>query len=241
MGHTSAIGRRVALAAAAGLAVASAGAALAAPATAATGKIREAGTTEVVKNSYVVVLKDTAALRSRGVAGSASELVERYGGRTGRTYSHALKGFEVSVGATAAGRLAADPAVAYVQRNGIYTTQATQSPTPSYGLDRIDQRNLPLSNSYTYATTASNVHAYIIDTGIRLTHADFGGRATQRPRHGRQRQRRDRLQRPRHARRRHGRRHGVRRRQGRPARRRPRAQLPGLAARRRRSSPASTG
>lgn len=55
---------------------------------------------------------------------------------------------------------------------------ATQSPTPSWGLDRIDQQALPLNNSYTYPNTASNVHAYVIDTGIRLSHVDFGARAT---------------------------------------------------------------
>jgi subtilisin family serine protease len=178
MGNTHAIRRRLALAALAGVAVASAGAVAAGPAAAAEGTIREAGTAAVVKDSYVVVLKDTATLRSRGVPSSVSTLVQRYGGKAGRTYSHALKGFEVSVGATAAKRFAADPAVAYVQKNGIYSTQDTQSPVPSYGIDRIDQRNLPLDNSYTYATTASNVHAYVIDTGIRFTHGDFGGRAT---------------------------------------------------------------
>jgi len=178
MGNTRAVRRHLALAMVAGVVTAAAGAVLAGPAAAAEGKIREAGTASVVKDSYVVVLKDSARLRSRGVTASASDLVSRYGGRTGRTYSHALKGFEVSVGASAARELAADPQVAYIQKNGIYTIQATQSPTPSYGLDRIDQRNLPLDNSYTYSTTASNVHAYIIDTGIRLTHNDFGGRAT---------------------------------------------------------------
>jgi subtilisin family serine protease len=93
------------------------------------------------------------------------------------TYSHALSGFEIAVGEKAAKRLAADPAVAYVQRNGVYHATATQSPA-TWGIDRIDQRALPLSNSYTYATTASNVTAYIIDTGIRITHSEFGGRAS---------------------------------------------------------------
>src|SRR5262249_53760184 len=74
-------------------------------------------------------------------------------------------------------RLAATPAVAYVQRNGVYQISGTQPNPPSWGLDRIDQRNLPLDNSYTYPNTASNVHAYIIDTGIRRTHTDLGGRA----------------------------------------------------------------
>jgi subtilisin family serine protease len=178
MGNTGAVRRHLALALVAGVVTAAAGAVLAGPAAAAEGKIREAGTPTVVKDSYVVVLKDSARLRSRGVTASVSDLVSRYGGRTGRTYSHALKGFEVSVGASAAKKMAADADVAYIQKNGVYTIQDTQSPTPSYGLDRIDQRNRPLDNSYTYSTRASNVHAYVIDTGIRFTHTDFGGRAT---------------------------------------------------------------
>ena len=95
---------------------------------------------------------------------------------------------------------------------------------PSWGLDRIDQRNLPLDSSYTYPNTASNVHAYIIDTGIRFTHNDFGGRATSGfdAVDGGVRRR---LQRPRHARRRHRRRVGVRRGQGRPTGRRAGAEL----------------
>jgi subtilisin family serine protease len=151
---------------------------LAAPATAApaTAKIRDAGTASVVKNSFVVVLKDSSAVRSRGVPATATALTSRYGGRVGRTYSSALRGFELSVTESAAEEMAADPAVAYVQRNGIYRIQATQS-NPPWGLDRIDQRNLPLSSTYTYSQTAPAVHAYIIDTGIRFGHSQFGGRA----------------------------------------------------------------
>jgi subtilisin family serine protease len=93
-----------------------------------------------------------------------------------RTYQAALRGFEVSVGATAAARIAADPSVAYVEQNHTVHIMDTQA-NPPWGLDRIDQRNLPLSSSYTYPNTAPNVHAYIIDTGIRFTHAQFGGRA----------------------------------------------------------------
>jgi subtilisin family serine protease len=74
-------------------------------------------------------------------------------------------------------RMAADPAVAYVQPNVVHRASDTQANPPSYGLDRIDQRNRPLSASYTYSTTASGVHAYIIDTGSRTGHQDFGGRA----------------------------------------------------------------
>ncbi len=54
----------------------------------------------------------------------------------------------------------------------------TQTPVPAWGIDRIDQTNLPLSNSYTYTATGAGVHAYIIDTGVDPTHANFGGRAS---------------------------------------------------------------
>ncbi|HZN20739.1 MAG TPA: S8 family serine peptidase, partial [Micromonosporaceae bacterium] len=74
-------------------------------------------------------------------------------------------------------RLAADPAVDYVQQNHVLGLVGTQPNPPSWGLDRIDQRSRPLDSSYTYPSTAANVHAYIIDTGIRFTHTDFGGRA----------------------------------------------------------------
>jgi subtilisin family serine protease len=67
--------------------------------------------------------------------------------------------------------------VDYVEQNMVFQLDATQNNPPSWGLDRIDQRNLPLDNSYTFPTTASNVNVYILDTGVRLTHNDFGGRA----------------------------------------------------------------
>jgi subtilisin family serine protease len=152
----------------------------AAPATAAApdGAILPAGSATVVPNSFVVVLKDSASLRQQGVDAAARALTARHGGAVGHVFRRALQGFEVSLSEGAAGRLAADPAVKYVQRNGVYRISGTQTNPPSWGLDRIDQRNRPLDNSYTYPTTASNVHAYIIDTGIRFTHTDLGGRAT---------------------------------------------------------------
>jgi subtilisin family serine protease len=80
--------------------------------------------------------------------------------------------------AAQARRMAADPAVAYVQPDVVHRATDTQANPPSYGLDRVDQRNRPLDNSYTYPRTAADVRAYIVDTGIRLSHGDFGGRAT---------------------------------------------------------------
>ena len=66
----------------------------------------------------------------------------------------------------------------FVQQNQTVKLVADQPNPPSWGLDRVDQRDLPLDNNYSYATTASNVHAYIIDTGVETTHSEFGGRAT---------------------------------------------------------------
>jgi subtilisin family serine protease len=76
-----------------------------------------------------------------------------------------------------AGSILRDPAVAYVQRNVAHHLTDTQAAPPSWGLDRVDQRALPLDTSYTYPSDAAAVHAYVIDTGVRTTHADFGGRA----------------------------------------------------------------
>jgi len=142
-----------------------------APAYASADTIRHAGGATAVSGSYIVVLKD-------GATADTARLAARYGATVGHTYTHALRGFEARVSETGAKRLAADPAVAYVEQNHTVSIAATQLNPPSWGLDRIDQRSLPLDSSYTYPTTASTVHAYIIDTGIRFTHSDFGGRAT---------------------------------------------------------------
>ncbi|MFY1618573.1 S8 family peptidase [Micromonospora sp. WMMD736] len=141
------------------------------------GVVREAGGATAVPDSYIVVLKDSTVAPNR-VGDTAQRLTGRHGGKVARTYGTALRGFEVTVSAAAAARIAADPAVAYVEQNHTVSISGTQANPPSWGLDRIDQRNLPLDSSYTYPNTASNVHAYIIDTGIRFSHNDFGGRAT---------------------------------------------------------------
>ncbi|MEU4677277.1 S8 family serine peptidase [Micromonospora sp. NPDC023737] len=141
-----------------------------------TGTIRSAGGDTAVADSYIVVFKDTAVSQS-AVGDNADRLVGRHSGSVARTYDAALRGFEARVDAKAAARIAADPAVAYVEQNHTVSIAGTQPNPPSWGLDRIDQRNLPLNSSYTYPNAASNVRAYIIDTGIRFTHSDFGGRA----------------------------------------------------------------
>ncbi len=137
------------------------------------GFILAADSPRAISGSYIVVLKDNV-----GIAATSASLASRYGGTVVTTWQDALKGFHANMSPAAARRLAADPAVKYVEQDQVVTLVGTQSPTPSWGLDRIDQRNLPLNNSYTYPNTGSGVTAYIIDTGIRVTHSDFGGRAT---------------------------------------------------------------
>jgi subtilisin family serine protease len=140
------------------------------------GQIRNAGGATAVAGSYIVVFKDAAVARG-AVATTAKQMTTRYGGTVARTYSAALRGFQVTGSATAARRIAANRAVAYVEQDHMVFALGTQPDPPSWGLDRIDQRDLPLNSSYTFPSEAGSVHAYIIDTGIRTTHTTFGGRA----------------------------------------------------------------
>lgn len=97
-------------------------------------------------------------------------------GRVGRTWSHVLKGFSASVPAGAVAALERAPGVRRVERDIVLRATSVQ-PSPPVGLDRIDQRGQPLNASYTFTATGAGVTAYIVDTGIRLSHSDFGGRA----------------------------------------------------------------
>ena len=128
-----------------------------------------------IPNQYIVVLDDDQVPPGQ-VRGLAAALARQHGGRLAHIYEHALRGFSLSLPATAAAALARNPRVRYVEQDSIMTVVATQ-PNPTWGLDRIDQRDLPLNASYTYNTAAVNVDVFIIDTGIRSTHVEFGGRA----------------------------------------------------------------
>jgi subtilisin family serine protease len=140
------------------------------------GVIEHAGAADAVSGSYVVTLK-AGAPKAGSAAGKA--LAKKYGASIDRTYSAALNGYALHLSEGAAKRLAADPAVAKVAQDRVFTADATQSNPPSWGLDRIDQKALPLSKSYTYPDSAGQgVTAYVIDTGVRITHQDFGGRAS---------------------------------------------------------------
>ncbi|MTE20821.1 S8 family serine peptidase [Streptomyces sp. TRM43335] len=149
--------------------------AAAAPAPPAEGVIQNAGAPGAIKNSYIVTLDedDADSGSSRG-----RSLVKKYGATIKRTYHEALNGYAVQLTEAEAKRLAADPAVAAVAQDQKVSIAATQTNPPSWGLDRIDQASLPLDGRYTYPDSAGEgVTAYIIDTGVRISHGDFGGRA----------------------------------------------------------------
>ncbi|MEU7283394.1 S8 family serine peptidase [Streptomyces sp. NPDC045431] len=128
------------------------------------GDLRLAPAETAVADSWIVVLKDGST--------RAADL----GVTPGHEYRSALDGFSATLSKAKAAALAADPRVAYVEQNETVRLNATQA-NATWGLDRVDQRSLPLSTTYTYNTSASNVNAYIIDTGIRTSHSEFGGRA----------------------------------------------------------------
>ena len=127
-----------------------------------------------VSDQYIVTLEGGTA---RAVPGEAEQLAERYDAGVLDVYDTALVGFSARMSPDDAQRLAADPHVALVEQDGYVQASATQvPPNLSWGLDRIDQRDLAVDGSYTYTTTAANVHAYVLDTGLDRSHVDFTGR-----------------------------------------------------------------
>ncbi|MFB8102954.1 MULTISPECIES: S8 family peptidase [Streptomyces] len=135
------------------------------------GTVYGADAATAVSGSYIVMLGEKA---------DKSKLAKEYGGKLQRNYSSSINGFSASgLSETEAKRLAADPAVSKVVQNKKFSINATQENPPSWGLDRIDQTETAGDNAYTYPDTAGEgVTAYVIDTGVRVTHEDFEGRAT---------------------------------------------------------------
>lgn len=147
------------------------------PANQSTTKFRKSS--RPIVGQYIVALNDDFD-RSR-IASKARSLARLHGGRIMFTYEDAIKGFAVEMPEQAAIALSNNPLVESVSENGYSTVTGTQTtpqgPTTFWGLDRIDQSDLPLNNTYNYNRVGSGVHAYVLDTGIWVTHEDFGTHA----------------------------------------------------------------
>jgi len=146
----------------------------------------------VIPDQYIVVFKDEVvdvqarAMVSRNLTFKQAkqalireisvDLATRAGGDVDRTYSSALNGFVLKSSAkNAVSALTKDNRVAYIEADQMLSVGATQN-NATWGLDRIDQTNLPLNGTYVFNQDGTGVNAYIIDTGVRISHNQFGNR-----------------------------------------------------------------
>lgn len=135
-----------------------------------------AGQSDVVPNSYIAVLDRDA--QEGPMPEQANTLAQKYNADVSHVYKTALSGFSFEADEAQAQELEQDADVEYVVPNQRFHTNDTQNAPPSWGLDRIDQRDLPLDQAYEYPTEADNVTTYVIDTGVTADHSTFDGRVS---------------------------------------------------------------
>ncbi len=139
------------------------------------------------KNTYIVVFNTPSILntRSKGAVSDyarmqANMMENRYGVRMADDFGDIINAVEVRASPRKIRRMRRDPNVLYIEPVKLTRVApvSASSSTSSWGLDRVDQRDLPLDGNYHYDYDGSGVTAYVIDTGVMNSHNDFGGRAT---------------------------------------------------------------
>jgi aqualysin 1 len=128
---------------------------------------------ELIPGQYIITFVDSV----KDVPGLAKRIAAQYGSEPLFTYEAAIKGFAAQLPEQAIEGLSHNPQVERIEQDaGIHLEGTGTQLSPVWGLDRIDQTNMPLDGKYSYGSDGAGVHVYIIDSGIRSTHADFGGR-----------------------------------------------------------------
>ncbi len=131
-------------------------------------------TTPVLEEAYIIVYKDST--EATDVEADVNELELTESVKTKHVYNKVFNGYSAILSPSALEKVKKNPKVDYIEKDQIIRVN-TQISNPTWGLDRIDQPNLPLSTTYTYFSSGAGVDAYIIDTGILVNHTDFGTRA----------------------------------------------------------------
>ena len=130
----------------------------------------------IIKNQYIVILNKDVGSSNEFAQGIAKQ----HGGKVLQTYDVVLKGFAIylpdAAGSAFVEAMKKNPKVLSVENDTVMKIDATTQSNPDWGLDRIDQKTLPLNSAYSYLQTGSGTTAYIVDTGILSTHQQFSGR-----------------------------------------------------------------